>query len=473
MMADRILQKTAGYLRRFRADQRGGMIVFMAALAIPLIIATGLAIDGGRGYLVKARLGDAIDAAGLAATMSMLDEEYFEEDFEQIFYANFPADFLGADITLNSPIVSADQRTVIYSASATIDTTFMRIAGIDTMTVANSTEVSRQTASLDLVISMDMSGSMGNDNRIDGARDAANTLVDILYGADTIKQFLNMGVVPWNLKVNVSDGTSYSSSTIQAVAGFTNPITGISQSSVYYADNSPVPLLSEPPADWQGCVYARYLDDGNDSNDADYLLGPISVGGADWFGWQPVGPDDEPSPGGTCGGCGACLDHAITPLTDDRSAIEAAIADMTNPDGQTNIVQGLAWGYRVLSPGEPFDQADPNPVGNHQRAIVLLTDGQHWGNQGDAYDGAFSSGAGAGGLGLDQRLRDLATYIKSQGITIYAIQYYFDNGPLADLMQDVATEPGAPYYHFAPDAATLDTVFEEIGNHLSNLRLSG
>ena len=77
-----------------------------------------------------------------------------------------------------------------------------------------------------------------------------------------------------------------------------------------------------------------------------------------------------------------------------------------------------------------------------------------------------------GSRGLDQRLRDLATYVKSQGITIYAIQYYYDDGPLASLMKDVASEPDAPYYHFAPDAAALDQVFQEIANHLSNLRLS-
>jgi hypothetical protein len=69
-------------------------------------------------------------------------------------------------------------------------------------------------------------------------------------------------------------------------------------------------------------------------------------------------------------------------------------------------------------------------------------------------------------------LRDLATYIKSQGIAIYTIQYYYDDGPLASLMQDVASESGAPYYHFAPDSAALNQVFEEIANHLSNLRLS-
>jgi hypothetical protein len=39
-------------------------------------------------------------------------------------------------------------------------------------------------------------------------------------------------------------------------------------------------------------------------------------------------------------------------------------------------------------------------------------------------------------------------------------------------MQDVASESGAPYYHFAPDSAALNQVFEEIANHLSNLRLS-
>lgn len=473
MKLNKIGSKAASFLNRFRADQHGGMLVFVASLMVPLTIATGLAIDGGRGYLLRARLGDAIDAAGLAATMSFSDADHFEEDFEQIFHANLPDGFMGAEVTLDPPVVSDDQMTITYSASATIGTTFMRVVGIPTLTVANSAEVTRQTASLDLVISMDMSGSMGNNDRIEGARGAANTLVDILYGDDTSKEYLALGVVPWNSKVNVTDGTAYTSSTAQSVTGFTNPITGTYQTEVFLANNSAVPLLSEPPANWQGCVYARYSDDGDDDNDADLLLGPISVGGADWPAWQPIGPDDEPSPDGTCGSsCGACLDHGITRLTSEREDIEDAIDALTSPDGETDIVQGLAWAYRVLSPGEPFDDAEENPVGNHQRAIVLLTDGQQYGNEADAYDGAFGSGSSAGENGLDERLRDLATYIKSQGIAIYTIQYYYDDGPLASLMQDVASESGAPYYHFAPDSAALNQVFEEIANHLSNLRLS-
>lgn len=468
----------AGFFHRGYKDEHGGMLVFVAALTIPLMLVIGMAIDGARGYLLRARLGDAIDAAGLAATMSFSDTDHFEEDFEQVFYANLPDDFLDAEVTLDTPVVSDDKMTITYSASATIETTFMRVAGIDSLTVANMAEVTRQTASLDLVISLDMSYSMNSNDRIDGAREAASTLVDILYGEDSTKDYLNIGFVPWNSKVNVTDGSAYTSSTTQAVSGFTNPVTGTYQTEVYIANNSVVPLLSQPPANWQGCVYARYSDDSNDNNDADLLLGPISVGGADWQAWQPIGPNDEPTPQGTCNdslgssGCGPCLDHAITRLTNDKTTVDSAIDALTTPDGHTNIVQGLAWAYRALSPGTPFDDAEEDPVGNHQRAIVLLTDGEQHGNRADAYDGAFGSGDSAGENGLDQRLVDLATYIKSQGIAIYAIQYYHNDGPLATLMKQVATETGSPYYHFAPDSDALDDVFEEIANHLSNLRLS-
>jgi len=39
-------------------------------------------------------------------------------------------------------------------------------------------------------------------------------------------------------------------------------------------------------------------------------------------------------------------------------------------------------------------------------------------------------------------------------------------------MRQVASGPGAPYYQYAPDAASLEAAFQEIGNHLSRLRLS-
>src|SRR5690606_1874015 len=73
-----------------------------------------------------------------------------------------------------------------------------------------------------------------------------------------------------------------------SVPQFTNPVTGATQSTLYKANNSPVPLLSRPDDNWRGCVYARYTGDGNNANDADLSLGPVTVGGAAWIGWEPI-----------------------------------------------------------------------------------------------------------------------------------------------------------------------------------------
>ena len=59
-----------------------------------------------------------------------------------------------------------------------------------------------------------------------------------------------------------------------------------------------------------------------------------------------------------------------------KSATLAAINELTSPQGTTNITQGLGWSWRVVKPEAPFTEADPNPDGPRQQAIVLLTDGK-------------------------------------------------------------------------------------------------
>ena len=51
-------------------------------------------------------------------------------------------------------------------------------------------------------------------------------------------------------------------------------------------------------------------------------------------------------------------------------------------------------------------------------------------------------------------------------------QFANSGGPLQSLMKEIASGPDAPYYHYAPDSTTLQTVFQEVANHLSELRLS-
>ncbi|MEM7215305.1 MAG: hypothetical protein AAF423_07155 [Pseudomonadota bacterium] len=72
-----------------------------------------------------------------------------------------------------------------------------------------------------------------------------------------------------------------------------------------------------------------------------------------------------------------CTTQAITELTDDRAVVQANINQMT-ADGTTNIQQGLTWGWRTLSPGEPFVGGREYDDRHNLKFIILLTDGNNF-----------------------------------------------------------------------------------------------
>lgn len=562
----------------FRRDEEGATAILVAAAIIPLIGALGLATDTARAYMVKARLSQALDAAALAGGRYILSATDREAEARIFFEANFPRGYLGSDVGGEDLVITVNENKTVLaiSATATINTTFMTVLGFDDLTVAAETEVTRQVDQLDLVLSIDTSGSMGSPYaKIEGARDAAIDLVEILFGSDTVSptytvdgvtyDLLNIGVVNWNSKVNVTvEGpghVAYNSSltTSQVRSSFTNPVTGASQDRLYYANNSAVPLLAAPDANWRGCVYARYTGNstsgssaGND-DDADLYLGQIeNLNGnsnADWLGWEPIptyegeerdgrwrdSPTNEPygsdwrSVNRNCyasfwnttsldgpppdypvavpnrpaywhravpsisytSDCAVCPSVGILPLHTVKQDIIDLIEQL-EPEGTTNIPQGLAWAWEVLMPSVPFTEAVETVPFPRQRAIVLLTDGENHGGNGDAYKGRFGSGTGAGTTtyaahgylpsppdaagthnNLNNRLKRLAENIKASGdIAIYVIQFDNNSATLTSLLQSVATEPNAPYYFNAPTVEELKAAFNEIAASLSQLRLS-
>ena len=514
-MIDKLLGRFRQAGRNALRNQKGGMGMFMAVGITAFVGFAGVSVDIMRGYLIQSRLSSALDAAGLAGARVMFSETR-DADIQMYFDSNFPSGYLGANVTGPNFTVDANNEVITLSAEATIDTTLMQALGFDTLTVSAVSEITRQTELLDVVLAIDMSGSMGSSigggqDRIDAARDAAIELVDILYGTDGLAPLMKIGLVPWNGKVNVTmNGNAFNPAltTSVNVPNFTNPVTGGSQSQVFIANNSPVPLLSAPPAaepfidedgdgkydrgedytdsngngrwdaGWKGCVFARFTDD-SFTNDADMTIGPVTgIGGADWPAWEVIGPEGEPYSGwARCPmavnnyECTRCLSHGVTPLQTSKQGIVDAINELTSPTGTTNILGGLGWAWRVLVPTAPFTEADPNPQGQRTQAIVLLTDGEYFGGSGDAYKTVFGYGTSAQPE-AGARLRSMATAIKDSGIVIYTIQFANTSGDLADLMKDVASGPDSPFYHAAPTAEELRQVFKEVANDLSQLRVS-
>lgn len=515
----------------------GGVAVYVGLALMVLVACIGIGFDTGRAWIVRSRLSTALDAAALAGGLKLYDASR-DADIRMYFEANFPKDDLGVTLVGPTIVVDEEAETVTVTASATVDTTLMRILGFDDMTVSAEAEVTRRMTALDVVLSMDVSGSMnsavdGGGTRLAASKDAAEELVNILFGNDSMKELLNIGVVPWSSKVNVGvRGQVYDHTLTHAepVPSFVNPETGAVQSEVYYANNSPVPLLFPPAPDWKGCVFNRFkvvikptrsdgtvrsynaADDGI-ANDADILRGPQrNVGGLDWPGWSPVHNGEYPkrvgevpdvadaknqlrrllggeevenaySNGnddwrGRCGlapdgkDCVNCPPVGILPLQHSKTPVVEAIDDL-EADGATNIVAGLSWAWEVLMPDAPFDEAIPDPDYDRNQAIVLMTDGIHCNSYGDAYKGVFGTCYDNTAISkMNDRLLKLADNVKNSGVLIYAIQFVESDAAQIALMKKVASGPQAPYYYYAPSKSELKKAFREIANHLSELRLS-
>ena len=89
-----------------------------------------------------------------------------------------------------------------------------------------------------------------------------------------------------------------------------------------------------------------------------------------------VRPYGTTSPQGT-GPNYSCTTNPITPLTDvstadGLTAIKTAI-DAMAPSGGTNVPEGLAWGWRTVSGGEPFTQGRPEIEKGNDKIVILLT----------------------------------------------------------------------------------------------------
>jgi Flp pilus assembly protein TadG len=470
---------------RFIRGRRGSLLTWSAFLMVPLMGFVGLGVDTARGYMVRARLSQSLDAAALAAGRQTADAAKAEESAKMVFKANFPAGYMDASLTGPTITFNAGKDTVTASASAVLPTYFIHLVGTDTVTVSASSEVTRKTVFMDVVVSIDVSGSMGEwtggVKKIDAAKSATGILVDSLFGAEDSKDLLKMGLVMWNANVKMlpvnGTGSSYNpaQTTSKNVGSFKNPYTGVSQTKLYYAKGSPVPLLEPPPSGWTGCTHARYFDDSK-TNDADIYVNMPTVGSGTsrkvWKGFKPavqtntallglipVMQDMQ------------CPNHGIQRLTKTKGQMVSALTQVKDPTGNTNMAMGLVWAWKVLGvpgSGSPF-QADgtPEPAageGEMIRAIVIMTDGANTQSQTDAYEGDLTPSE------IDDRTKAAAQKIKDAGIIIYTIR--FGTEASESLLKTVASGPGAPYYQYAPDAAALKEAFQEIGNHLSKLRLS-
>jgi Flp pilus assembly protein TadG len=253
-------------LRRLLGDQRGALMAIMGLAVIPLFAAIGLAIDTGRGYMLKSKLSYAIDAAGLAGGRAF-DTDLREEDIMMFFEANFPPGYMNSELLPGHPVITINdvENTITIEASATIPTHFMRVAGVHDMTVSARTVIQRELRGMELVLVMDNTGSMRGNGGMVAMKPAATDLINILFGGREEVPSFWVGVVPYAANVNI--GPQHEdwliSQAYDADAAWQNADPDSEIRFGYHPDHY-------QPTTWKGCVEAReFPRDSNDDPPAD------------------------------------------------------------------------------------------------------------------------------------------------------------------------------------------------------------
>src|SRR6266853_1424581 len=157
-------ETTMNPTRSVLSNEKGMVLVYMAGAMTLLLLFTGLSVDTGRAYMVKAQLSKAVDGAALGAARD-LNSGNPTQEATRIFNANFPAGYMGATVTtgptVNVTTDAASGRNIVsVSASATMPTTFMKLGSFDTVVVNGSAEATRRMVDLSLVL--DVSSSIGS-----------------------------------------------------------------------------------------------------------------------------------------------------------------------------------------------------------------------------------------------------------------------------------------------------------------------
>lgn len=459
---------------RFVRSDRGAVAPMIGLMLLVLIGCVGIAVDTGRGVLVRARLVDALDAAGLAVGARLSTADY-TADAKKFVEANFRAGYSGATVKDVVATPNATKSVIALSATAEMPTAFMRLFGQELVTVRATSEVTRASAGLELVLVLDNTGSMEQSGSMPGLKSASKALLDTVFGGQNTVPNLFVGLVPFSQAVNIGPSKTL----------WTNPAVMASYAPYY-------------PLYWTGCVEERL--NGLDQTDAPPLTTDVNSLFRPYFApdsWPKNSNNDWLSAGGLKidikyvdwtfqQGPSAYCTEPVTPMTNVKSKVEAAI-DKMSARGATHINVGAAWGWRMLSPkwrlywgGDMAANGLPLDYGTKRmsKAMVLMTDGEN-----TMYDNTYTAfgklsdnrlgtktDTGVAIATLNSRLTAICNSVKATGIIVYSVA--FDNPPkeTKSLLETCATN--SSYYFDAKNTAALTSAFKTIGDSLSNLRVS-
>ena len=471
-------------------SQRGTAFAYIGIAMFALVGFTGLAVDLGRGYVIKANLSKAVDAAALAAARGIGEGESAARALaNNIFNVNFPNGYLGVTSVQNPPQIAfsdaSDQSSVItVSSRAVMPTTFMQIAGFAELGIAAQSQATRRLVDMSFVV--DHSNSLASD--YDQVKAAAEQFVSY-FDADKDRVALMMFATNTIVMdpINTGGRGFNKSSLLNHISGSTTGVFSTATAEGLYAgwdQLRSVPSSSQAPLR----VIVLFTDGAPNTFSGQFMVKPchncagalVPATGALFTSDYPAADGQGPAVTGVCQTYGTLSDtfpHYVSPTNSNYTSGRNPNLQFVNPDipsmpmtsfHPTHVSSGIPTAFNL------YDSSLPG-----QRALV--------GGTGTDYPDHVQNANNAS-RNLAEIIANAARADSSgaQPIRIYTLGLGdLLNQPAgsrpetgASILMRIANDPASPSfnsnqaegkYYFAGDTSQLATAFEAIRNQIVRL----
>lgn len=184
------------FAHRFAKEEDGTLLIFVLYVFLIILIFGGIGIDLMRFERDRASLQYTLDRAVLAAADldQSLDPDLVVRDY--LAKAGMSSYLSNVEVTQG-----LGYRIVSVQATADIATYFMRMTGVESLTVPAASTAEESIGGVEISLVLDVSGSMNSNSRLTNLKVAAKDFVDTMVN-NTQDGKLSISIVPYATQVS-------------------------------------------------------------------------------------------------------------------------------------------------------------------------------------------------------------------------------------------------------------------------------
>lgn len=301
------------------------------------------------------------------------------------------------------------------------------------------TSISKDTDPIiEIALVLDISGSMEEKGKIDAMKEAAQIFIDSIFSSSSAPRRVRVSLVPFGTSVRFNKQ--------------------------YYREWL---AFNENYDQWTGCLIPTEPYEEYASNDIRFARNRKAI--ISRIANIPVKGQAYEAHTITC----PLQESEVLEFSNEPRDLKKAI-DNLNVGHGTGTDIAIAWGYRLLSPswrgkfyGDPLYPLDFS--NNHFKYIVLMTDGEIWGQIYQAFGNKYHWGAR---MIAEKNFEYGCNNVKNDGIQIFTIGFDISNSRFKSTQEQLLKCASHKDNYFLAEIDNIASVFENIAKKITTVMIA-